>query len=127
MNFNFFICNTCENEEEDANLLIFGSKKQNILIKNNKKKINTKSLISSSDNNNSTSNYLEIIEYPYNFNNIDSNDYVPDPLPPLEKSNNKKKKGLNNDDDFLAGIKPPKLFSEGTKDNKVNKEILVNK
>ena len=108
MNFKHLVCNTCEKEEGNDSFLIFASKNQ---IKNNKIEIKKKSLLSSSDNNNSTDNVLEIIEYPYNYDNTDSNDYTPEPPPPPEKPIIKKEKTFSDDDLFLLGIKPPKLFN----------------
>ena len=127
MNYNFLICNTCENKEEEESLLCFVSKNTSRLNKNNKIDAYTKSLLSSSDNNNSTINYLDIIEYPYNYDNTDINIYAQDPLPPPPKSIIAQKKALHNDDDFLAEIKPPKLFTEEKKDNKRNQELIKKK
>jgi hypothetical protein len=131
MNFKNFVCITCEKEKEDDNFLIFTSKNQGKLCKSNNVEIKKKSLLTSSDNNNSTNNVLEIIEYPYNYDNYtDSNDFTPVLPPPPEKPIIKKENNFNTDDLFLAGIKPPKLFNEGNKEKTepiVINEIINNK
>ena len=123
MNFNHLICNNCENEELEDSFLIFGLKNPPILSQSNKTDIHIKSILSTSDNNNSTNN-LEIIEYPYNYNaNNNDIEYIPDIVTPPSKLNINNKKNRNNDfDDFLEKLKPPKLFNEGKKKNIENKE-----
>ena len=127
MNFKFLICKNCENE--DDSFFAFESKNTPIVNKSKKSQINIKSLVSVSDNN--STNNLEIIEYPYSNDCNDNNiDYIPDPLPPFSKENITQNQIKRNDfDDFLVKIKPPKLFIEGSKENKEieqSKNININ-
>ena len=117
MNLRLFICSTCENKDDEEMFLYFNNKNLN---NNNIKKSN----LSSSDNNNSTNNYLEVIEYPYSntSNNNSIEHYIPEPLPVPIQTSVLNKKIFNDYDNFLDILKPPKLFTEGHKENKETAE-----
>ena len=123
MNFKFLICNNCDKDKEDS-ILSFEDKVLKDFFKNNNTDINIKSILSSSDNNIAANNNLEIIEYPYNYNNSqdDYNNEIPSFIPSPEKSNDLIKKTLNKEDSFYETIKPPKLYNESKNEFKDIKE-----
>ena len=127
MNFKNFICNNCENENDDEfSFLFIGEKEKN--YKNNFKDMNLKSVLSTSENNNSTMNNLEIIEYPYTNDGNDNNEEIPDSIPNLEIPENKVDKKENKDVDNIEIIKPPKLFRDSKnefKEPKIRKECII--
>lgn len=121
MSFPFLICINCEREKDDDSFLLLGLKNEKNLNKNN---LEYSNLSNSHINPNiSTNNYLEIIEYPYslnnnqdennNDNNISEQVYIP------IKTENIKRNKIEDFDDDLLDIKPPKLFMAPYKDKKV--------
>ena len=125
MSFPFLICINCDKEKNDDSFLLLGLKDEKNLNKNN---LDNSNLMSNSDinANNSTNNYLEIIEYPYSLNNnqIENNNdnniseqvYIP------IKTETIKRNIIEDFDDDLLDIKPPKLFVAPNKDNKDNNQ-----
>ena len=130
MSFPFLICINCEKEKDDDSFLLLGLKDEKNLNKNNLE-------ISNSDINQnvSTNNFLEIIDYPYSLNNnqIENNNdnNIPEQVYIPIKTENIKRNKIDDFDDDLLDIKPPKLFKAPCKDinnnNKDNKLTYLDK
>ena len=124
MEFPLFVCNNCNFAEKDNYILLNGYK---IKPYNNSNKLDLKNeeykTSSIDDNNNSSTNQLEIIEYPYNleFNNEDDS---------LElnlkaaKMILEKNLGMYNDD--ISNQSNQNLWEEGNYDGTNFKSITAN-